>query len=677
MANASKVLTRPVVIVGNHEPLIFRRRCGCAADEAERFAWEHSPEMVERLAARGVTWVRTHFFKGFGLAAEKEEIDQTAAFTELCHRYGINVELYTQFGTLQYETFLAEAPQCRDWVCVNPDGQLCSITYGHQNFRWRPCITKDGYWEYFRKVLDVAMNRVKADAFGFDNVGGPTEPESCHCPSCQAAFVGYLKAKYRPDTPQGAAVAKERFGFAVLDHITPPTFNRWNHPVDLRVIRDPVMQEWIQYRTDKLAQRFREIWKYVKAARPEMVIEYNVYGDFGCNDPYFNGSDMHKLLPWTEAFWDERTPYAPEYDPKTDHFWHRTHPYKLGQAYDAVVFSWHAGRDANQRKLALSECMAFNQGHLSGFGYSAAFAKGSYPEADEFITFRKEHSDLFEGTVSAAQVGVVEHSPSLSNNSIEPHYAEVLTLASLLAGHVPFDLIPEQTPETLKRYPVIVLPDLESMSDAEAGMYTGFVSAGGAVVTTRRTGMFDQWRRQRKENALSEMFRSAPGFEKFLATPAAKPAAKSPAGPILKGTFGNGRFVCLGQIEPITPFQASRDQWAIHTPYWQLPRNYRQFLAAIDGALAGAWQVEVTAPKGVAAEIRRTPKGKHVLHLVNYNLNRPAAAVLVGLRGLDATSATLWTPWDAEPRELRVRKEAGGARIAIGSLARYAIVEIS
>lgn len=677
MANASKTLTRPVVIVGNHEPLIFRRRCGCSADEARRFAYEHSPEMVERLAERGVTWVRTHFFKGFGLAAEREEIDLTRAFTELCHRHGIRVELYTQFGTLQYETFLAEAPECRDWVSINSDGQLCGIAYGHQPFRWRPCTTKEGYWEYFKKVLDVGMDEVKGDGFGFDNVREHPEPESCHCPACLAAFVQYLKAKYRVDTPEGAALAKERFGFALLDHVTPPTFNRWNQAIDLRVIRDPVMQEWIQYRTDKLAQRFQEIWRHVKGKRPEMLIEHNVYGEFGANDAYWNGSDMHKVLPWTEAFWDERPPHAPEYDAKEDRFLYRAHAYKLGQACDAVVFAWHAGRDADQRNLALSECFAFNQGHVSGFGYSAGFAKGAWAEADAFIAFRKEHPDLFENTSSAAQVGVVEHSPSLSYNCIEPHYAEVLTLASLLAGHVPFDLVPEQTAESLARYQVIVLPDVECLSDAEAKSYLDFVAAGGAIVATRRSGMFDSWRRVRGDNALTEMLRTAGGYEKFLAaSPGRGPRAKSAAGAMLKGAFGQGRFVCLQQIQPVQPFQQKRENWAIHPSYWQLPRNYRQFLEAIDWASGDTRQLEVTAPKGVAAEFRKAPQGRHVLHLVNYNLAQPAAAVLVHLRGIEATTARLWTPWDGKPRDLRLRKDADGLRTTLGTLKRYAIVEI-
>ncbi|MFB3892943.1 MAG: beta-galactosidase trimerization domain-containing protein [Phycisphaerae bacterium] len=679
MPNWQAILTAPVVIVGNHEPLIFRRRCGYATTyEAEQFAYEHSEELVKALAARGVNWVRTHFFKGFGLAAEAEEIDMTRDFTALCHNHGIKVELYTQFGTLQYETFLAEAPGCRDWCAVNEDGKFCSITYGHQDFRYRPCVTKEGYWEYFRKVLDCGLDHVKGDGFGFDNVTAGTEPEACHCETCRKAFVDYLKAKYRVDTPDGAAMAKERFGFAALDHIRPPSFNRWNQPVDYRVILNPVMQEWIAFRTDGVARRFREIGQYIKSRRPEVLIEYNVYGDFGCNDPWFNGTDMHKQLPHLEAFWDERAPHAPELT-SDGLMLHRSHAYKLAAAGGAVVFSWHAGRDSKQRELALSEALAFNQGHPGGFGFMVNFARGGWAEADRFIAFRKAHGELFDGTSPAAKVALVEHSASLANNCIEPHYAEVMALGSLLAGHVPFDLLPDQTPEALTRYAFVILPDVECMSDYEAKMYMDFVKAGGALVMTGQTGFYDPWRRRRKEPALAEMLRQSKDYAKVFASleAAGRSAPAAAKGAALRGTFGDGRFVYIAALEPVKPFAATRDQWAIHTHYWHLPKNYRQFLDAVSSAGEGKLPVEVVAPKGVAAEYRRAADGRRILHLVNYDLRKSAPAVLVHFFDGPANEARLWEVGCDKPRSLKIHKFAGGVRVNIQSLRRYAIVELA
>lgn len=675
MKNWQNVLSAPVILVGSHEPLSFRRRCGYAAVfERESFDHEHADAVIEGAAARGITWVRTHFFKGFGLEAEAEEIDLARDFTRRCHRRGLKVELYTQVGTLQYETFLAEEPRAVDWCSVNEDGKHTGISYGHQDFRYVPCLTRNGYWTYFKKVLDKGMDYVQGDGFGFDNVGGPGEPESCHCDACRKAFVEYLKAKYEVDTLAGRKRVKERFGLAVLDHVRPPTFNRWNPVVACRQVRNPVMQEWIAFRSDGYARRAAEIREHVKARKPEMLLEYNAYGDFGCNCAYFGGLELHKVLPHADAFWNERSPGAPEFVASSGMMHHRVHAYKLAEAYETVAFTIHQGRDARQRELAVSECLAFNQGHLAGFGHPADFAAGGFAQADRFIAFRAAHPELYDRAASAAAVGLVEHAPSRTNNSIDPHYAEVLAFGSLLAGHVPFDLVPEPAADSLRRYAVIVLPDVECMSDAEAGMYAQYVKGGGSLVFTDRTGWFDSWLRARQAPALMELLEQARGVEKFFAPRPLEPVSCAREG-VLKGRFGKGRFAYLRRLQPVRPFQGGPDEWAIHTHYWQLAKNHEEFIGLLAWAREGQPGIEVAAPRGLAAEWTRAEDGRQVLHLVNYDLKKSAMGVHVSLRGQTVKNARIWSPWNDRERAAKVARRAGTSRIEVGPVPRYVVLE--
>jgi hypothetical protein len=144
---AAPALAQPVVMVTNHEPLMFRRRVGAGTDAVEAYEYEHSEAAVEALARRGVTWHRTHFYKGFGLRAEREEVERTRQFIQLCHRHGIKVEVYIQWGTLQYETLLAECPDMLDWCVETEEGHYAGICYSHQYFRYRPCTTREGVLE--------------------------------------------------------------------------------------------------------------------------------------------------------------------------------------------------------------------------------------------------------------------------------------------------------------------------------------------------------------------------------------------------------------------------------------------------------------------------------------------------------------------------------------------------
>jgi hypothetical protein len=48
--------------------------------------------------------VTTHFFKGFGLESESEEIAKTEQVITNCHRHGIKVYTYLQYANIMPDT---------------------------------------------------------------------------------------------------------------------------------------------------------------------------------------------------------------------------------------------------------------------------------------------------------------------------------------------------------------------------------------------------------------------------------------------------------------------------------------------------------------------------------------------------------------------------------------------
>ncbi|MFJ2581620.1 hypothetical protein [Kitasatospora aureofaciens] len=82
------------------------------------------------------------------------------------------------------------------------------------------------------------------------------------------------------------------------------------------------------------------------------------------------------------------------------------------------------------------------------------------------------------------------------------------TVKALVYGHVPFETVtsPGLTAADLARFKVLLLPNLQAVSDAEAAVLRGFVSAGGTVVITgpNPTGM-DELGGRRAEFALSDV----------------------------------------------------------------------------------------------------------------------------------------------------------------------------
>jgi len=667
----SNVLVPAMVGAGIHEPLSFRRRTGKARTNEETYwAREHSAELVRSLAERGVNWVRTHFYKGNGLAAEAPEIELTRAFVELCHRHGIRVQLYTQFGTLQYETLLDEVPEMMDWVCINEEGQPVRIRYGHQDFRYKPCFVREGFWPYLRRVLELGLEEVRGDGFGFDNVEGPSEPDACHCPECRAAFVAFLKQRYPTDTDDGRRRAEERFGFAALDHVRPPVFNRLNPPQTCRQITSPVMQEWMEFRCENMRRRFAEIWEFVKNRRPEALIEYNVYPPYGKNGAFWQGIDMHRLGPWLDMFYNERDPWLPGFAPGV-RFEHRVHGYKLAGTIGAeAVHTGTGGADSKQRRLAVAEALVFNQGQITRIGRTLDVADGATPEADALIAFRTGRPELFEGTGPGAEVAMVESVPTRMTNCVEPYVAGVLAINGLLAGGVPFDLIADPLAEDTGRYRLMLLPDVECMSDETAALLRDFVAQGGALVATGATACYDTWRRARPASALEEVFGTAPGYA---------PLADAAPGAVLRGDFGKGRFTWLRGLVPAKPFDGYEhctDGPNIKPGMWRLAENNDSLLEALRWAGEGRVRLRVQGPAGLAAELRRAPDGRLLVHLLNFNLEDPAADVVVIFPETGFSGARLWSPWRAGPEARELSSAGGACRVQVGTVECYEVLEL-
>jgi hypothetical protein len=56
----------------------------------------------------------------------------------------------------------------------------------------------------------------------------------------------------------------------------------------------------------------------------------------------------------------------------------------------------------------------------------------------------------------------------------------------MINAHIPFELItcPNMSSDDLEPFKVIVMPDTEMMSDAEAAFFTQFVTNGGTLIIT-------------------------------------------------------------------------------------------------------------------------------------------------------------------------------------------------
>ena len=140
LSRPSWLKQEPLIIVGNWDSMpIFRRRVGGNPVWQEEDYWkEHTEETVQKLKDLGVTMAVIHFYKAYGLEAEKEQLEQSRKLAALCKKHGLRVGVYVG-STVAYETFLLEKPDAEEWFVPRFLGR--PVVYGDQSFRKRVYFT--------------------------------------------------------------------------------------------------------------------------------------------------------------------------------------------------------------------------------------------------------------------------------------------------------------------------------------------------------------------------------------------------------------------------------------------------------------------------------------------------------------------------------------------------------
>ncbi|MBI4875133.1 MAG: hypothetical protein HY822_10925 [Acidobacteria bacterium] len=563
---AAWLQNEPLVIVGNWDsmPIFQRRRGGQPADHDESYRKEHTEEAVLKLKDLGVTMAVLHFYKGFGLAAEKEHMEDARKLAALCKKHGLRVGVYVG-STIAYETFLAEKPEAQEWFVTRYLGR--PVTYGDQVFRKRVYFMHPGYREYMKRVLRIAVQDLKADLIHFDNTSLQARPEIFLHPQAVTDFRAFLKHKYPPET------LNQRLGFSDVRFVEPPEFDR-----PMVTITDPIFQEWADFRCHQLAAYYEEMGAYIRGLNPEVAVENNPHsGISGRNTVWQEGVDYPRLLRPLDVVWTEEG--NPAGIDSNGILVSKIRTYKMGALLKNRIFTYTGG--ARNGKLAMAEAMAYNRMTLGMVGGMLA-GEQLAPDQRNYVRFYRNNFEYYRDVESRAEVAVLHSFASMAYSNDQPWLSSMLFEQALIQNRIPFDIVFDENLKDLSRYRVLVLAGQECLSDEQLGLIRGFAGRGGGVVVAGDSALYDQWRRCRRESGLKDL--------KAVTVPSVEPAVEKP------------------------PAAAATSQ------YWKLPLNWQALIAAVRQAAGGRLSAEVTAPPAVTAEVlEQKQKRRLLVHLVNYH----------------------------------------------------------
>ncbi|MBW7998458.1 MAG: hypothetical protein FVQ81_18175, partial [Candidatus Glassbacteria bacterium] len=474
---------------GNHEAFIFRiRRGGAGPYEQEWRQWlsEHSEETVLAAKKAGIEVFHTHGYKGFGYEAEKDEMKLLAGLSKLVHKHGMKLDTYSQVMTIVPETFFPEEPRAADWVQRMPDGTPILLTYGfQQSYRYKPSMLHPGYREYYKeKILRTLIGKCDTDLLHFDNYDCNLEPESDRSPTAVKAFRAYLAKKYPTDS-----LRTERFGLTDFSYVDPPMWNQTNRPGAIDVIRDPVQQEWIDFRCWAMADWLREMVEFAKELKPTVAVDVNPHGLIGRNRAFQTALWHPWFMKYTELIWSEEQNYA-DYDSRGV-ITSKIRTYKLGRTLDNWILTYK-GTD-----LQHAENLAFNQ-TIGNIG----LGQDDTPN-DRYHKFYLKYRNLYTGTVNREDAALLRSYATMAYNNHRAALEQCMFEQAMIQGQVPFDLIFDEQMDDLARYRVIVLAGQDNLADEHLARIEKFVESGGGLVLTGMSASRDHWGRLRPRPGLA------------------------------------------------------------------------------------------------------------------------------------------------------------------------------
>ncbi|MBM3496075.1 MAG: hypothetical protein FJX72_17405, partial [Armatimonadetes bacterium] len=336
------------------------------------------------------------------------------------------------------------------------------------------------YIEFIKAVLaemmeyEIAGFHVDMLDYGF----GP--PVGCWCPSCRAGF----RAKYGSDLP----------------------------PMDTW---DEAWDRALEFRTESNTRFCRDVQSFVQGKRPELSVDFNYHG----YPPFswYPGQTPAKHAANGDFVTAEGLPWI---------FGHNNPSLlslfmKAARADGIVqgvtsrgVFDYHdfTVRPAAEIEWEVMTYLAHGAQCtiVDKLYYDGALEPAAYDRIGLAFAGARAKRDLF-GHEPVPEVGIYYSARSRDwwGRADPPKYMRAFWGAhlALVQAHIPMGCILDEraTAEVLRTYPVVWLPGVTILSDAEVEMLTRYVQEGGRLLVTGLTGVCDRYGKPQERSGIESL----------------------------------------------------------------------------------------------------------------------------------------------------------------------------
>ncbi|GAB3717767.1 family 10 glycosylhydrolase [Spirosoma flavus] len=393
--------------------------------------------------------------------------DTLGYLVEGCRKQGMKVMLRTDPHAARQNVYDAHP----DWIAVTADGQ--KRRHWANPDLWVTCALGPYNFEFMPQVNTEIMERFQPEGIFSNRWAGH---DICYCEHCKRNFKSYAGL----DIPQKADK---------LD----PTYRKWG--------------EWRM-------KRLREVWALwdsgIRKVKPTSRFIPNGFPDKIMTgkeaDLFFADQQARRGLtaPWSNGKGAKELRSTLGLKPLIGIFSvgiEEEFRWKDSVQSDAEIRIWVAEGTAN----GMRPCFVKFGGDIYDKRWmeSVATLYESYHKNEKYL----------RNTAPMARVGVVYSEQTERNYGGKPWQQKSGDhldgfYHNLVENRIPFDMVNDRllTPDDLKRFKLLILPNIAALSDAQCKQLQAFVDGGGSLIATFETSLYDEEGKQRNDFGLAGLF---------------------------------------------------------------------------------------------------------------------------------------------------------------------------
>lgn len=373
------------------------------------------------------------------------------------------------------------AEQHPEWFSRDADGNFREVS-GH----YVTCPNADYYHQRMVEVVTEMLTCYDADGI-WNNQGkfAAWDTDTCYCDTCKSKF----RSEHGNDIPSG---------------------ENWDNPI---------WREFNEWRYRCIAAWVQRMHTAIHAAKADAVFIAAVQLAESLETIRPGGWDIDYWLPYQDvlAFECQRRNTAPWWPGIQAKYLSGIAPDKPRWMTVSYFYPWWRLYAAPEEENRPWIAQQFANGvsswlHINGACSPLFDRRGLAPMQSVFQRLGRWEK-YFEKSRSNARVAIVYSRYTQDNYGRDDPYGRYVDAVrgyycALLEAHIPFDVLSDKflEIERLQQYQVLVLPNSACLSEVAVAAIKAFAKAGGTVIATFESGLYDEFGAVRQTPGFADLF---------------------------------------------------------------------------------------------------------------------------------------------------------------------------